>query len=261
MKQNKLMMIAAAFAAAFSFTGCVTAHVEYSLSDVKPVRGSVFAGQSLFVEKFQDTRHKDKNSVSTYVFKNGMYGAHSGRAVGSGDPDRYKVGLRPNPQMSDYREIFKGVAYSPDTSYYCAPDRLYWDPSGPLKETREMLAKHIAATRMFRTVTATDGAQCDFSLKLNVRRFLSLKERRPVVDVVDIFWTGYLFSSDEVISSVVDWSLVRNRDGKVVASGTANYASVENHHVYGAQNKPFKMNSKAAKKVAEQIVDGIKAVR
>ena len=64
-------------------SGCKTAHVNYSLADVRPLppRGSGFSGQTLFVERFQDSRYKDKKSVSTYVKKSGMYGSHAERSV------------------------------------------------------------------------------------------------------------------------------------------------------------------------------------
>ncbi len=241
-----------ALALAAAMNGCVTAHVEYSLADVRP-SSSGFAGQTLFIEKFKDSRYADKKSVSTYVHKFGMYGSHSGHRAN----ETHTTGLRPTPEMSDYREIFKGVPYSPDTSYYCAPDRLYWVPNGPLTDMREMLARHIDATRVFRSVTTEEGAKCDYVLKLDAKRFISLKERRPVVDVVDILWTGFLFSSDEIFSARVEWSLVRVADGKVMASGLADIGSVESHHCYSARNKPFKLNNKAARQVGGRIVRDI----
>ncbi len=240
-----------ALLSALVLTGCKTAHVNYSLADVRPVSGSRFAGRSLFVEKFKDSRYIDRKSVSFYVKKAGQYGSYDGESING---EMYTTGLRPTPQMSDYREIFRGVAYSPKTSYYCAPDRLYWVANGPLTETREMLASHIAATRLFGLVSISDGASADYVLKLEAKRFLSLKERRPVIDLIDFFWTGYLFSSDEVISAVVDWSLVRQRDGKTVVSGTARAAMVEEHHCFSAKNKPFKLNCKAAEQIGGQIV-------
>ncbi len=242
---NSISRCSAALAVAAAFSGCVTAHIDYSLAGVRPAPSGL-SRQSLFVEKFKDSRYADKASVSSYVRKNGMYGAYNGK--------EHTTGLRPTPQMSDYRKIFKGVPYSPETSYYCAPDRLYWVPNGPLTDMREMLAKHISATRIFGEVTTEQGARCDYVLKLEAKRFLSLKERRPVADVIDILWTGFLFSSDEVISAQVDWSLVRQADGKVVASGVADVGSVESHHCYSARNKPFKLNNKAAKRVGDQIV-------
>ena len=237
-----------ALLSALVLSGCKTAHVNYSLAGVRPLppHGSGFSGQTLFVERFLDSRYKDKKSVSSYVKKSGMYGSYNG--------ETHTTGLRPTPAMSDYREIFQGVAYSPETSYYCAPDRLYWVPNGPLTEFREMLARHIGATRAFAAVTTGEGAKCDYVLKLDANRFLTLKERRPVVDVVDILWTGFLFSSDEVISARVEWSLVRQSDGKVVASGVADCGSIESHHCFSAKNAPFKLNNKAARQIGDQIV-------
>ena len=176
--------------------------------------------------------------------------------MGYSDKD-HTTGLRPNPKMSDYREVFRGVPYSPETSYYWAPDRLYWVPNGPLTETREMLAKHIAATRIFRHVTVQEGAKADYVLRLDAKRFIGLKERRPTLDFIDILWTGYLFSSDEVISALVDWSLVRQSDGKVVASGVANFGDVGRHHSFAAKDKPFKLHNKAAEQIGGQIVRDI----
>ena len=239
---------------AFLVAGCKTGHVNYSLDNVRPVPGSRFAQQTLYVEKFVDSRYMDRKSVSTYVYKSGSYGAHNGRSLAR---QEHGTGLRPTPEMSDYREIFRGVPYSPETSYYWAPDRLYWVPNGPLTDTREMLAKHIGAAKIFRFVTTQEGARADYVLKLDAKRFIGLKERRPTLDLIDIFWTGYLFSSDEVISAIVEWSLVRQADGKTVASGVAKYGDVGRHHSFAAQDKPFKLHSKAAEQVGGQIVRDI----
>jgi hypothetical protein len=236
---------------ALLLSGCKTGHVIYNLDNVSPVSGSHFATQSLFVEKFTDSRYVDKKSVSTYIYKSGSYGAHNGRSLAR---RAHETGLRPTPEMSDYREIFRGVPYSPETSYYWAPDRLYWVPNGPLTETREMLAKHIGAAKIFRFVTTEEGIKADYILKLDAKRFIGLKERRPTLDLIDIFWTGYLFSSDEVVSAIVEWSLVRQADGKTIASGVAKYGDVGRHHSFAAQNKPFKLHSKAAEQIGGQIV-------
>jgi hypothetical protein len=247
-----MFYVAFALAVTLSLTGCMTASVKYSLADVRPVYGGLagkinaFRQSTLYVEPFKDSRYSDKKSVSAYIRKSGMYGAYRGES--------HEVGLRPTPEMSDYRDIFRGVPYSPETSYYCAPDRLYWVGNGPLTGMREILAEHIAKTLLFRAVTVEEKAKCDYALKLEAKRFLSLKERRPVVDVVDILWTGFLFSSDEVVSAEVAWSLVRQSDGKVVASGVADSRSVENHHCYAAQNKPFKLNKRAAREIGTKIV-------
>jgi hypothetical protein len=242
---------------ACSLSGCKTWHVSYSLDDVKPVPGSAFAAQTLFVAKFADSRYKDRKSVSYYVHKTGSYGAHGGRDLTN---KSHSTGLRPTPEMNDYREIFRGVPYSPDTSYYWAPDRLYWVPNGPLTETREMLARHLDASRVFRAVTLDEGVQPDYVLKLEAKRFIGLKERRPVLDLIDILWTGYLFSSDEVISARVEWTLERRSDGKVVTSGIANFGDVSRHHSYGARERPFELHSKAAEQIGNQIVRDIARV-
>ncbi len=243
--------LSALFCLALLLTGCKTGHVIYSLDDVRPVPGSRFANQSLFVEKFTDSRYQDRKNVATYLRRNASYGAHSSR-----DYTRkpHSIGMRPTPEMSDYREIFRGVPYSPDTSYYWAPDRLYWVPNGPLTETREMLAKHIQAAKIFGTVTTEQDTNADYVLKLEAKRFLGLKERRPTLDLIDILWTGYLFSSDEIISAIVEWSLVRQSDGKAVASGVAKYGDVGRHHSFAAMDKPFKLQSKAAEQIGGQIV-------
>ena len=237
---------------ALVLSGCKTGHVEYSLSDVRPVAGSSLARQSLYVEKFTDSRYTDRKSVSAYVRKSGSFGPHNSKSYAR---QQHTTGLRPTPEMSDYREIFRGVPYSPDTSYYWAPDRLYWVPNGPLTETREMLAKHIGAARIFRTVTTEEDVKADYVLKLDAKRFIGLKERRPVLDFIDILWTGYLFSSDEVISAIVEWSLVRQSDGKTVASGVAKFGDVGRHNSFAAQDKPFKLHCKAAEQIGGQIVN------
>ena len=236
---------------ALVLSGCKTGHVYYSVDNVKPVPGSAFAGQTLFVDKFVDSRYKDRKSVSYYIYKTGAYGAHGGRDF---TKRGHSTGLRPTPEMSDYREIFRGVPYSPKTSYYWAPDRLYWVPNGPLTDTRAMLAMHLDAARVFRAVTTDEGYRTDYVLKLEAKRFIGLKERRPVLDFIDILWTGYLFSSDEVISARVEWSLVRQSDGKVVASGVADFGDVARHHCYGAREKPFDLHCTAAEQIGAQIV-------
>ncbi len=240
------LLVVSVLLPAFVLTGCKTAHVHYSLASVQPVAASCFSSQALLVDKFRDSRYTDKKSVSSYVKKSGMYGSYNGGT--------HTTGLRPTPDMSDYREIFRGVAYSPETSYYCAPDRLYWVPNGPLTEMREMLARHIEATRLFGVVTMSDGVPADYVLKLEAKRFLTLKERRPIVDVFAILWTGFLFSSDEVVSARVEWSLVRQSDGRVVTSGIADCGSIESHHCFSAKNTPFKLNNRAARQIGDQIV-------
>ena len=236
---------------ALLLTGCKTGHVSYSLDSVRPVPGSHFAQQSLYVEKFVDSRYKDRKNVATYLHRTASYGAHNSRSYSRAE---HTTMLKPTPEMSDYREIFYRVPYSPDTSYYWAPDRLYWVPNGPLTETREMLAKHIGAARIFRFVTTEDGFKADYVLKLDAKRFLGLKERRPTLDLIDILWTGYLFSSDEIISANVEWSLVRQSDGKTIASGIAKYGDVGRHNSFAARDKPFKLHSKAAEQIGGQIV-------
>ncbi len=239
---------------ALALSGCKTGHVNYSLDNVRPVPGSHFANQTLFVEKFTDSRYKDRKNVATYLHRSASYGAHNSRGYSRAD---HTTMLRPTPEMSDYREIFRGVPYSPETSYYWAPDRLYWVPNGPLTETREMLAKHIGAARIFQYVTTEDGFKTDYVLKLEAKRFLGLKERRPTLDLIDILWTGYLFSSDEIISANVEWSLVRQSDGKTIASGIAKYGDVGRHNSFAARDKPFKLHSKAAEQIGGQIVRDI----
>ena len=85
---------------ALVLTGCKTGHVSYSLDSVRPVPGSHFAQQSLYVEKFVDSRYKDRKSVSYYVHKSGSYGAHNSRGMGYSDKG-HSTGLRPTPEMSD----------------------------------------------------------------------------------------------------------------------------------------------------------------
>lgn len=245
-------VIFAALLAALALTGCMTAEVNYSLAHVQPVARSRFASASLHIAPIRDLRYKDKSSVSSYVRRNGMYGTYSVTRDGT-----RTIGLRPTPDMSDYREIFRGVRYSPDNSYYCAPDRLYWVGDGPLTGIRAMLVEHIGKTGLFRSVGGAEGGAAaangaDYTLRLEARRFLSLKERRPVADVIAVLGTGYLLSSDEIVSVQVDWKLER-RDGKVVAEGVSSFGFVESHHCHAPKNKPFKLNSQAARMLGDDI--------
>lgn len=229
-------------------SGCMTADVNYGLSHVRPVAASRFANATLHVAPIRDLRYKDKGSVASYVRKNGMYGSYNGSS--------HTTGLRPTPSMSDYGEIFRGVAYSPDDSYYCAPDRLYWVGDGPLTGMRGMLVEHIGKTRAFRSVSGAEDANgaktADYVLRLEAKRFLSLKERRPVADVVAVLGTGYLLSSDEVVSVKVDWRLER-RDGAVVASGVSDFGFVERHHCFSPRKRPFRLNTRAARMLGDDI--------
>lgn len=230
-------------------SGCMTADVNYGLSHVRPVAASRFAGASLHIAPIRDLRYKDKASVSSYVRKNGMYGSYNG--------DSHTTGLRPTPGMSDYREIFRGVRYAPENSYYCAPDRLYWVGDGPLTGMRARLVEHVARTGMFRSVGGADDAvgakTADYVLRLEAKRFLSLKGRRPVADVIAVLGTDYLFSSDEIVSVKVDWRLER-RDGTVVASGVSDFGFVENHHCHSPRKRPFRLNTRAARMLGDDIV-------
>lgn len=244
--------VLAALLAALALSGCVTADVKYSLSHVQPVSRSRFASASLHVAPIRDLRYKDKKSVSFYVRRNGMYGTYTATRDGV-----RQIGLRPTPDMSDYRDIFRGVHYSPDTSYYCAPDRLYWVGDGPLTGVRAMLVEHIGRTGIFRSVggaedSAAAAKGADYTLRLEAQRFLSLKERRPVADVIAVLGTGYLLSSDEVVSVKVDWKLERS-DGKVVAEGTSGFGFVESHHCNAPKKKPFKLNAQAARMLGDDM--------
>ena len=223
--------------AALLLTGCVTARIDYGLGNVRRVQRSSYAAATVSVSEFTDFRYVDKKSVSTHAHKEGVY----------------NKGVSFNPQMSDYREVFRGIPYNPEDSYYIAPDRLYWTPSGPLDSMRDRLSEHLVASGVFRAA-APAGARADYELRLGVRRLLALKGRNPVADGLGFFGISALFSSDEVVSADVEWTLVETRSGKNVASGKVAFRDIARHCNFRAKDKPFRLANAAAKRVGDEIV-------
>ena len=223
--------------AAILLSGCVTARIDYDLGGVPRVPRSSYAAATVSVAEFADFRYIDKKSVSTHAHKEGVY----------------NKGVYFDPEMSDYREVFRGIPYDPDDSYYIAPDRLYWTPSGPLDSMRDRLAEHLVAAGVFRAA-APAGARADYELRLSVRRLLVLKGRNPVADGLGFLCISALFSSDEVISVDIEWTLVETRGGKAVASGKVAFRDIARHCNFRAKDKPFRLANAAARRVGDEIV-------
>lgn len=227
------------------FTSCVNAHVNYGTSSVKTVLGSRFASETVAVERISDARSDDRKSVSYHARKTGVYnkGVHF-------DPAR----------QTDYRDVFKGIAYDPDSSYYIAPDRLYWKPDGPLSELRERLALHLEQSGVFRAAFA-DGSPARYKLELTANRFLSLKRRHPLADGIGFLGISALFSGDEIQVVDFDWKLTDVKSGKAVASGVVKFRDVEVHNNFRAKNRPFKLNNDAACRLGNELAAQLSASR
>lgn len=220
-------------------TGCVTAHIDYSVSNVRPMR-SQYAAATVAIPRFKDMRYESKRSVSTHATRKGAFNKGS----------QFHAG------MKDFDEVFAKVKPAADDSYYVAPDRLYWNPIGPLADMRVKLAEHLYKARIFKATYADDSVR-DYRLDVTVDRFLSLKQRHPFADGLGFLGISSFFSGDEIISAKVSWSLVDSRTSAIVKSGTVNLNQVERHHNFRARFKPFKMNNQAARQVFEEIVKAL----
>ena len=222
--------------AALLLSGCVTARIDYSVGNVRPV-SSQFASSTVSVSRFQDMRYEDKRSVSTHATRLGAF----------------NKGTQFTADMKGFDEVFAKVKPTADDSYYVAPDRLYWKPDGPLPDMRVKLAEHLYKARVFRAAYVNDSKR-DYRLDVRVNRFLSLKERHPFADGLGFLGISSLFSGNEIISAKVEWSLVETKTGAVVKSGIVDLSQVERHNNFRARFKPFKMNNAAARLVFDEIV-------
>ena len=227
-----------------AFTGCKNAHINYSLDDVRPVMHSPFASASAEVAVIKDMRYASKKSVSTEAHKVGVY----------------NHGVSFKPYMEGYDEVFRGLPYNEDISYYIAPDRLYWTPAGPLPEMRTRLANHLDSARIFGRVSA-NGSPADYTLLVQMNRFMALKRRHPFADGLGFLGISALFSSDEIISVDADWTLVSTRTGQTAAAGKVVFRDVQNHTNFRAKDKPFKLANKAARTLGDRIVEGLAKAR
>lgn len=218
-------------------SGCVNAHVNYGLKDVRPVVSSPYSAKTVLVAKLNDFRYVNKKSVSYHAHKKGAYNQR----------------ITFDPGMVGYSEIFQGVENGTEKSYYIAPDRLYWHSDGPLTEMRTRLAEHLMAAKVFRHAGA-DGSKGDYRLQLDVNQLLVLKGRRPLADGIGYLGISALFSSDEIIYVDVDWRLIEVATGVEVQSGRVAFREVERHSNFRAKNKPFRLVNEAVKRVGEDII-------
>ena len=223
---------------ALLFAGCVNAHIDYGRSGVAPVRTSRFSSATVSVGRIVDLRFANRKTVSYQARKKGAYNKG--------------VAFSPAEQI-DYREVFAGIAYDPEASYYIAPDRLYWTPDGPLTELRVRLARHLWEAGVFRAASAADNASADYALVLTAHRFLALKGRHPLADGIGFLGVSALYSSDEIYSVVFDWQLVDSKSKAIVASGRVDCRNSENHNNFRAKDKPFKIANAAACRLGNEI--------
>lgn len=90
--------------AALLLSGCVTARIDYSVGNVRPV-SSQFASSTVSVSRFQDMRYEDKRSVSTHATRLGAF----------------NKGTQFTADMKGFDEVFAKVKPTADDSFYVAP--------------------------------------------------------------------------------------------------------------------------------------------
>ncbi len=225
-------------------SGCVTAHIDYSLSDVRRHNASPYRRQSAQIPELNDLRYDDKKSIAATAFNNGAYNR----------------GIKFPKNTADYNEIFCGVKEMSEGGYYIAPDRLYWNPYGPLPDFRSRLAEHLVKADVFGEVIVADGkTPAQYVLELNVKRFITLKERRPYVDGLGILGISALFSSDEIISGEIDWVLKETGSGRVVKKDTAKVQDIQRHNSFRAKKRPFSLADDLAFQLATRIAEQLAA--
>ncbi len=225
---------------AIVMSGCVIAHVDYSVDDVEPIKASPYKNDTVYLKRLADHRYKDKKSVSSKCYNTG----------------RYQEGISFERSLTDFNEVFADAKETDEQRYYIAPDRLYWNPYGPLVDLRLCLEKHINKAEVFRMITTDEDKlkETKYTLEIEVKRFLTLKGRRPFADGLGFLGTSALFSSDEIIIADIVWKLTDNKTKALVRSGTVSIYDVERHNNYRAKNKPFKLANKLARRLGEKLI-------
>lgn len=236
--------VAALSAAAAIMAGCVSARIDYSLSDVRHEAAAPGMPQTATL-KIIDLRHSDKKSVSAYAYKAGAY----------------NEGFEIPRNLADYGEVMGRGGDRPGVRWYTAPDRLYWVSSGPIESLGEMLGRHLERAGRFRAVkveppsavasaasAAGDGAR----LVVTIRRFLALKERRPVADTIGFLGLSALSSSAEITAIDADWVLF-DATGRELRKGALSRVITDGGNSFRAKNRPFGMLNGAARILGGEV--------
>lgn len=224
--------------------GCVTAHIDYGLGDVRPVGRGRFQGLAVALE-LKDGRYAGKNTVGGYAHQKGTYNQ------GVAFPSR----------LDDYGEVFGPSGAGGETTWYTAPDRLYWKPAGPVDDLRERLAEHLRKAGVFAAVTvkktASGQQQGSARLEVTVKRFVALKERRPGIDTFGFFGVSALARSREIVAVNADWQLV-DASGRMLDSGVIEFTDDGEGSCWRAKNKPFALNNRAARALGDALVRALR---
>lgn len=229
--------------AAVLLGGCVTAHIDYSVQSHGRRGIGKFQGKAVALA-IVDLRRADKASVSSYVLGQGAYNT---KLTIPGD-------------RNDYGQVFGNTPRGEsETTYYMAPDRLYWTPSGPMRDLSQQVARHLQDAGLFAAVTPLPPTTAPGAvpkdrpvLRLTINRFLSLKERRPVADTIGFLGTSALASGKEIISVDAEWAVVEA--GKELASGKISFTQAETGNNFRAKNKPFRLANSAARRLTEELI-------
>ena len=251
--------------------GCVTAHIDYPLNDVKP-QGRPGVAVSL---ELKDERYSDKHSVATFAHKTGTY----------------NQGVEFSRNLRDYAEVFGGAGTA--ESWYIAPDRLYWRPSGPMEDLRDRLSEHLkragvlkdafragmrdpagdggvqeAAFRAGLRDPAGDGGVQNqgggvqnrgsgATLRVALKRFVALKARRPGVDTFGFFGVSAVARSREIVAVKAEWTLLDSA-GRTLDNGIVEFVEDGDGSCWRAKNKPFVLNNRAARRLGDELVKALR---
>lgn len=239
------MRIAMGFALAMlALAGCVTAHIDYPLNDVKP-HGRPGVAASL---ELKDERYSDKHSVATFAHKTGTY----------------NQGVEFSRNLRDYAEVFGGAGTA--ESWYIAPDRLYWKPSGPMEDLRDRLSEHLRRAGVLKEAngewrTASGQQQADNSkgrtLRVALKRFVALKARRPGVDTFGFFGVSAVARSREIVAVKAEWTLL-DPAGRTLDNGVVAFVEDGDGSCWRAKNKPFVLNNRAARRLGDELVKALR---
>ena len=224
--------------AMLALAGCVTAHIDYPLNDVKP-HGRPGVAVSL---ELKDERYSDKHSVATFAHKTGTY----------------NQGVEFTRNLRDYAEVFGGAGTA--ESWYIAPDRLYWKPSGPMEDLRDRLAEHLKRAGVLKEGngewrTASGQQQADNSKGRT--RFVALKARRPGVDTFGFFGVSAVARSREIVAVKAEWTLL-DTAGRTLDNGIVEFVEDGDGSCWRAKNKPFVLNNRAARRLGDELVKALR---
>ena len=224
--------------------GCVTAHIDYPLNDVKP-QGRPGVAVSL---ELKDERYSDKHSVATFAHKTGTY----------------NQGVEFSRNLRDYAEVFGGAGTA--ESWFIAPDRLYWKPSGPMEDLRDRLSEHLKRAGVLKEAngerrTASGQQQADNSkgrtLRVALKRFVALKARRPGVDTFGFFGVSAVARSREIVAVKAEWTLL-DPAGRTLDNGIVEFVEDGDGSCWRAKNKPFVLNNRAARRLGDELVKALR---